>query len=207
MEGFTIVDGVVALVVALSAFLAYSRGFLREVLAIAGWVVAAVLAFNLAPQIEPMVGEAPVVGAFIAESCEFSTIAAFLTVFAATLITVSLIAPSFSSLLRHSALDRIDQGLGFLFGAARGALLAALAWFVYETVTPAQSLRIVESSRSARVFAQLTAQVEDGAPEQALGWIAWRYGELVGVCADPRRFSETLAKTPERTVMNREIVT
>lgn len=50
MEGFTIIDGVVALIVVLSGLLAYSRGFMREVLAIAGWVAAAVLAFIFAPQ-------------------------------------------------------------------------------------------------------------------------------------------------------------
>ena len=38
MEGFTIIDGVVALVIVLSALLAYSRGVVREVMAIVGWV-------------------------------------------------------------------------------------------------------------------------------------------------------------------------
>jgi uncharacterized membrane protein required for colicin V production len=43
MDGFTIIDGVVALVIVLSALLAYSRGLVREGLAIAGWIVAGVL--------------------------------------------------------------------------------------------------------------------------------------------------------------------
>ena len=42
MEGFTIIDGVVALVIVVSALLAYGRGLVRETLAIAGWVIAAV---------------------------------------------------------------------------------------------------------------------------------------------------------------------
>ena len=44
MDGFTIVDGVVAVVIILSAILAYARGFVRESLAILGWIGAAVLA-------------------------------------------------------------------------------------------------------------------------------------------------------------------
>ena len=48
MDGFTLVDGVVAAVILLSAILAYSRGFVREALAIAGWIGAAVLAFMFA---------------------------------------------------------------------------------------------------------------------------------------------------------------
>ena len=50
MEGFTLVDGGVAVIIVLSAILAYSRGFVREAMAIAGWVGAAFLAFLFAPQ-------------------------------------------------------------------------------------------------------------------------------------------------------------
>ena len=48
MEGFTIVDGVVAIVIVVSALLAYSRGFVREAMAIAGWIGATILAFIFA---------------------------------------------------------------------------------------------------------------------------------------------------------------
>ena len=182
MEGFTIIDGVVALVIVLSALLAYSRGFVREALAIAGWIVAAVLAFIFAPQVEPLVKEVPVVGDFIADSCELSMIAAATAIFAVALIVTSLITPLFSSLVQRSALGGLDQGLGFLFGVARGILLIAIAYFVYETVITSQNIQIVDDSRSARVFSQLTAKVEDGNPEEALGWITRQYEQLVGAC-------------------------
>ena len=70
MEGFTVVDGVVAVVIVLSALLAYSRGIVREALAIAGWVVAAILAYMFAPQAQPLMQEIPVVGEFLQGSCE-----------------------------------------------------------------------------------------------------------------------------------------
>ncbi|MDA3857609.1 MAG: CvpA family protein [Roseovarius sp.] len=186
MEGFTIIDGVVALFIVLSALLAYSRGFVREALAIAGWVVAGFLAFLFAPQLEPLVKEVPVVGDFIADSCELSMIAAFAVVFAIGLIVASLITPLFASLVQRSALGGIDQGLGFVFGVARGVLLIAIAYFVYETVISSQSIDIIDDSRSARVFAKLTGSVEDGNPEQALGWITQQYEELVGACDTPQ---------------------
>lgn len=182
MEGFTIIDGVVALVIVLSALLAYSRGLVREALAIAGWVVAGILAFIFAPQIEPLVKEIPVVGDFIADSCELSMIAAFTAIFAIALIAASLITPLFSSLVQRSALGGIDQALGFLFGVARGVLLVAIAYFVYETVITSQDIEIIDDSRSARVFARLTDNVEDRDPEAALGWITRQYEELVGAC-------------------------
>jgi len=72
MEGFTIIDGIVAAIVVISALLAFSRGFVREVMAIAGWVGAAILAFIFADQAEPLVKQIPVLGDFIGDSCELS---------------------------------------------------------------------------------------------------------------------------------------
>ncbi len=185
MEGFTIIDGVVALFIVLSALLAYSRGFVREALAIAGWVVAGILAFVFAPQVEPLVKEIPVVGEFIADSCELSMIGAFAAVFAVGLIVASLITPLFSSLVQRSVLGGLDQGVGFIFGVARGVLLVAIAYFVYQTVVTSQSIQIIDDSRSARVFSQLTDKVQDGNPEQALGWVTRKYEELIGSCDAP----------------------
>ena len=184
MEGFTIIDGVVAVVIILSALLAYGRGFVREAMAIAGWAAAAVLAFLFAPQVEPMVREIPVVGEFVAESCELSMIGAFAIVFAVALIIVSLFTPLFSTIVRRSAAGGIDQALGFLFGVARGVLLVALAFFVYDTVITGQKYTIVDESRSAAVFGRFTNQIEEQNPEQALGWITSQYESLVGNCGE-----------------------
>ncbi|MBE9636427.1 CvpA family protein [Salipiger mangrovisoli] len=185
MDGFTIIDGVVALVIVLSALLAYSRGLVRESLAILGWIVAAILAFVFAPQVQPLVKEIPVLGDFLADSCELSIIAAFAAVFALALVIVSLFTPVFSSLVQRSALGGLDQGLGFLFGVARGVLLVAIAFFVYETVITAQEIPMVDDSRSAAVFAKFTGKIEDQNPEAALGWITAQYEQLVGVCEAP----------------------
>lgn len=182
MEGFTLIDGAVAVVIVLSALLAYGRGLVRELMAIAGWVGAAVLAFLFAPQVEPMVREVPVVGDFIADSCELSIIAAFAAVFTVALIVVSLFTPLFSSVVQRSALGGLDQALGFLFGVARGILLIAIAFFVYGTVVTGQSFAMVDDSRSAQVFGTVSSQIEDRDPEQALGWITQQYEQLVGNC-------------------------
>ncbi|MBU3259952.1 MULTISPECIES: CvpA family protein [Roseovarius] len=198
MEGFTIIDGVVALVIVLSALLAYSRGLVREALAIAGWIVAGILAFIFAPQVEPLIKEVPVVGDFIADSCELSMIGAFAAVFAVALIVASLITPLFSSLVQRSALGGLDQGLGFLFGVARGVLLVAIAYFVYETVVTSQNIAAIDDSRSARVFSRMTEKVQDGNPQQALGWITLQYEELVSACDAPADAADPAA-TPETT--------
>ena len=182
MEGFTIIDGVVALVIVLSALLAYGRGLVREAMAIVGWVAAAVLAFLFAPRVEPLVREIPVVGDFLADSCELSIIGAFAIVFAVALIIVSLFTPLFSSVVQRSVLGGLDQGLGFLFGVARGILLVAIAFFVYTTVITGQQYTIVDESRSAVVFGRFVGNIESQDPEAALGWITSQYESLVGAC-------------------------
>ncbi|MDG1118898.1 MAG: CvpA family protein [Flavimaricola sp.] len=182
MEGFTIIDGVVAVVIVLSALLAYSRGLVRETLAIAGWIAATVLAFLFADQIQPLVRQIPVLGDFIGDSCELSIIAAFAAVFAVALVVFSIFTPLFSSVVQRSALGGVDQGLGFLFGVLRGILLVAVAFFVYQTVLSTQSIAMVEDSRAAAVFSRLTGQIEERRPEEALGWITTQYEQLVGDC-------------------------
>ncbi|SFU05201.1 CvpA family protein [Sedimentitalea nanhaiensis] len=184
MEGFTIIDGVVALIIVVSALLAYSRGFVREAMAIAGWIAAAILGFLFAPAVEPLIKEIPVLGDFVADSCELSIIAAFAAVFAVALIIVSFFTPLFSSLVQRSALGGIDQGLGFFFGVARGILLIAIGFFVYETVITEQTFTMVDQSRSAQVFSRLTDTIEERNPEQALGWITLQYENLVSSCGE-----------------------
>ncbi|TCO73057.1 CvpA family protein [Rhodovulum euryhalinum] len=185
MEGFTAVDGGVAVVILLSAILAYSRGLVRETMAIAGWVVAAVVGFVFAPQVEPLMYEIPVLGNLIGGSCELAILAAFAVVFMVALIAVSLFTPLLSSMIQGSALGGIDQGLGFLFGVARGALLVAVAFFVYGMVVTTQDYPMVDNSRSFEIFAGLTDKIAETDPDQALGWLTNRYEALIGGCGAP----------------------
>lgn len=186
MDGFTIVDGVVGVIILLSAILAYSRGLVREAMAILGWVAAAVVAFLFADQVQPLVKEIPVIGDFLADSCELAVIASFAAIFTVALVVVSLFTPLFSSIIKRSALGGLDQALGFLFGVARGILLVAVAFFVYQTVISAQDIAMIDDSRSAAVFARFTVQIEQQNPEQALGWITAQYEQLVSVCTAPQ---------------------
>lgn len=185
MDGFTIIDGVVAIVIVVSALLAFSRGLVRELLAIAGWVAAAALAFLFAGTVQPLVRQAPVIGDLIGDSCELSVIGAFAAVFAVGLVVFSIFTPLFSGAVQRSALGGVDQGLGFLFGVARGVLLVAVAFFVYQTVLAAQSIPMVEDSRAAVIFSRLTGRIEAQDPQAALGWITAQYEDLVGICAAP----------------------
>jgi membrane protein required for colicin V production len=186
MEAFTLVDAGVALVVVVSAILAYSRGFVREALAILGWVAAAFFAFMLAPVAEPLVREIPYLGDILGDSCELTIIAAFAAVFAVVLIVTAFFTPLFSSMIRNSALGGIDQGLGFFFGVMRGFVLVAVALMVFERAVPSGSFSVVDNSRSAAVFARLSGSLTDAVPDDAPNWIVRQYESLVGNCSARR---------------------
>lgn len=182
MEGFTIVDGGVALVIIVSAILAYSRGFVREALSIAGWVAAAVVAFLFAGKVQPLIQEIPILKDFLGESCELSIIASFAAIFALALVVVSIFTPLFSSAVQRSALGGLDQGLGFLFGVFRGLLLVAIALVIYDRVVLNDTYAMVDDSRTNKIFAKAQESLNDSIPENAPGWIVGRYEELVGSC-------------------------
>ncbi|MEY4982418.1 MAG: hypothetical protein RIR62_684 [Pseudomonadota bacterium] len=191
MEGFTLVDGIVAAVIVVSAILAYSRGFVREAMAIVGWIAAAVVAFVFAPAVQPLVKELPVVGEFLGESCELSVVAAFAGVFAVALVVASLFTPLLSSAIQRTALGGLDQGLGFLFGVARGVLLVGVAFLVYDRAVAANTIPVVDQSRSAMVFASFQDNLDASIPQDAPGWIVSRYNELTAICIAPAAAAES----------------
>jgi membrane protein required for colicin V production len=182
MEGFTVVDGAVALVILLSGVLAYSRGLVRETLSILGWVGAAVAAWYFAPMATPLVQEIPILSDFLGDSCELSVIAAFAGVFAIALILISIFTPVFAGAVQRSALGGVDQGLGFLFGVARGVLLVVVALIIYDRVMVGEPVALVDDSRSAEVFANLSDRIAAQIPSEAPSWFIQRYEELMETC-------------------------
>ncbi|MFD0978492.1 CvpA family protein [Tropicimonas aquimaris] len=197
MEGFTIVDAGVAVIIVFSAILAYSRGFVREALAIAGWVAAAVLAYIFAPQAEPLVSEIPVLRDFL-DNCTASTIAAFAGVFALALVVFALFTPLFSSIVQRSALNAIDQGLGFLFGVLRGMLLVVIALVVYDFAVGQEGVEVVDQSRSAQVFASMQQRVsgEIADQETALAWLTDKFESLIESSCGPEAAGQIAPETP-----------
>jgi len=122
-------------VVLISAILAMMRGFTREILAIGSWAAAAAAAYYFYPQVTPYLTP------YIHKENVAQAGAAAL-VFLVALIVVSLITVRISDAILDSSIGAIDRSLGFVFGAARGFLLAVVAfsmfnWLVAEAQQPA----------------------------------------------------------------------
>jgi len=180
-----LVDGIVAGVIIISAILAYSRGFVREALAIGGWVVAAVVAFIFAPDAQPLIQEIPYIGDVIGESCELGMIGAFAGVAILTLILISLFTPMFSGAIQRSAIGGFDAGLGFMFGVARGVLLVIVALIAYDRLAGDERIAQIDESRTAAILADAQTEIEDAIPEDVPGWFQARFEELTAQCDAP----------------------
>lgn len=180
---FTITDAAVLAVLLISGLLAWSRGFTREVLAILGWVIAAVAALHTALLIEPLLHEIPVIGPVLADACTLSKLAAFSAAFAVALILLSIFTPLFSEAVQDSILGPVDKGLGFLFGVVRGVVLAAVVWLIYDQVVPpADRIASVDDSRAVAMISEAATLIETELPTTLPSWVADPINDLMAEC-------------------------
>lgn len=178
----TYIDAIVAAVTLLSAFLAWSRGFTREVFAIGGWILAAVIAFYLAPLVAPLVAEIPWLGEKLAESCLILVIASFSLVVAAALLVLAVFTPIFASVVLESALGPVDRALGFLFGIARGILLVAVAYLVYQSFAGQEEFPALDNAASRGIFEEAAELIEAHRPREMPDWLSERIAALTAPC-------------------------
>ncbi len=121
----TILDMIVIGVVLISALLAALRGFTREVLAIGSWAVAAVAAYVLHPQAIPLVQQ------YVTTNKSLALPVAAGGIFLITLLVAYFITSKISDMILDSRIGALDRTLGFLFGAARGILLAVVGFLFF----------------------------------------------------------------------------
>jgi membrane protein required for colicin V production len=122
---FNVLDVAIIGIVLLSAILASVRGFTREVLAIGSWVAAGFAAYAFHPMVLPFLEP------YIANK-QLVLAAAIASVFFAVLILVSIITVKISDLILDSSIGALDRTLGFLFGSARGFLIAVVAFMFFD---------------------------------------------------------------------------
>lgn len=128
----TLIDYAVLAIVGFSVLLSVLRGLVREVLALAAWAIAFIVARlfggDLAALMPPEIpGE------------ELRWLAGFITLFVAVLLAMSLVAVGVSQLVKGAGLSVEDRLLGAVFGLLRGALVVTvLALVAGATALPKQ---------------------------------------------------------------------
>ena len=152
----TIINVAVFGVILISAIFAYARGLTRESVTLLVWIGAAMAALKFYPKAVPFIQDFKDLGEW-----KWAALAA---AFVVALIIFTIIGSFVSRIIANSPLRSIDKGLGFLFGAARGLLILAVAWIGYQhLVEPEYSHPAIEASKGGQL-------VQDSATYLA-GWI------------------------------------
>jgi membrane protein required for colicin V production len=108
------------------------RGFTREVLAIGSWAVAAVAAYLLYQQAVPLVQQ------YVTTNKSLVVPIAAGSIFLLTLLVAYFLTSKISDMILDSRIGALDRSLGFLFGAARGLLLAVVGFIFFNWLVSAQ---------------------------------------------------------------------
>jgi membrane protein required for colicin V production len=129
--------------------LAMIRGFMREILSIAAWAIAAIATVYSYARLLPLakqyfnndiVAAAAVIGG----------------VFLGTLLIVSVLTVRISDMILDSRVGALDRTLGFLFGLGRGLIIVVVAFLFFDWLVPAKSQPVWVQSAKSKVVLQST---------------------------------------------------
>jgi membrane protein required for colicin V production len=136
-------DLIILGVLALSALLAFSRGFVKEMLSILGWIGAVVATIMLFSPVRVHVRQ------YITEPL-LADIATGIGIFVITLFLCGLVNHWLSGHVRNNGLGALDRSLGLVFGLVRGAVVVCAAYILMAWVMPDRAERpdIVNEART-----------------------------------------------------------
>src|ERR1700756_978207 len=145
----TLLDILLLVVMLISGLLAMIRGFMREILSIAAWGIAALVTLYSYAKLLPtakqyfnsdMVATAVTVGG----------------VFLLTLLIVSIITVRISDMVLDSRVGALDRTLGFLFGLGRGLIIVVVAFLFFAWLVPTKAQPSWVQNAKSRVVLQGT---------------------------------------------------
>jgi membrane protein required for colicin V production len=145
----TLLDIGLLVVMLISGILAMVRGFMREILSIAAWLIAAIVTLYFYARLEAVV-RGYVDNDLLAKGIAIGGL------FLVTLLVVSLFTVKISDLVLDSRVGALDRSLGFIFGLARGLIIMVVAFLFFSWLVPAKSQPDWVSNARSRVVLQAT---------------------------------------------------
>jgi membrane protein required for colicin V production len=145
----TLLDIGLLAVMLISGILAMVRGFMREILSIAAWLIAAIVTLYGYARVELYVRDY-VTNDLLAKGIAIGGL------FLVTLLIVSLFTVKISDIVLDSRVGALDRSLGFLFGLARGLIIMVVAFLFFAWLVPQKSQPEWVTGARSRVVLQAT---------------------------------------------------
>lgn len=146
------VDLAIIAIIGLSVLTGLIRGFVKELIALAVWILAFWLAYHYAPSLDPWLQK------YIQDKTA-RVVSGFIIILIGTLISGGIVNALLSFLLKRSGLSGTDRVLGMGFGFIRGVFIVALIMVVVQMT----SLPYNEYEKQSKLYAQFNPLV---------GWIS-----------------------------------
>lgn len=127
----TFVDWLIIAILAISALISIKRGFVKEALSLAIWLVAFLVASSFSPLL------APILATYL-DIPSIQQMAAFALLFIATLIVGGGVNYLLATLIKVTGLTGTDRLLGMLFGIVRGGVIVMVSVIYLPKFLPVQ---------------------------------------------------------------------
>lgn len=155
------IDLVIVVIILISALISLVRGFIKESISLASWVLAGFVAFRY---FTPL---AEILAPYI-ESITLRTGVAFSILFVCTLIIGAIVNFMASQLVTKTGLSGTDKSLGVVFGGARGVLIVTMV-VLLAGLTPMPGEPWWQDSTMIDYFVTLANWLKDILPQDIAG--------------------------------------
>jgi membrane protein required for colicin V production len=153
----TVVDVVVIFVICLSALFSLIRGFVKESISLATWIIAIWLAATFAPKLAAALPSG-------IESEAVRQAVGFGILFVLTLIVGAIVNTLVNQVVKKTGLSGADRVFGVAFGILRGALII-MVFVVIGGMTPLPDSEWWQSSTLLQWFESAVIVIQDYIPE------------------------------------------
>jgi len=147
----TLLDIALIVVMLISGLLAMVRGFMREILSIIAWILAAVATLYAYSKLLPLAKQ-------YFNNDIVAAVVVIGGVFLLTLLVVSIVTVRISDMVLDSRVGALDRTLGFLFGLARGLVIVVVAFMFFNWLVPDKSQPDWVKAAKSRVVLTGTGQ-------------------------------------------------
>ncbi len=155
-------DIVILIVVGISGLIALSRGLIKEVLSIVGWVLSGFAVIWLLPIFTPITNE-------YIESGLISGVVSAIFILILFMVIWIFMTESIIGRIRVSKLNSIDRLLGLFFGVMRAFLLIVLIYILVSWAMPTEKQpEVMQKSKYFQLAGDFAKPIEGLIPQETL---------------------------------------